>query len=519
MKNKDNIRIISERFCSKYLNDGKLSLLNAIDDNNIRLKNEMSTIVFANRNLLLSSTKYDLIKKFASSFKSQYLKAWNVQQIFADVVIMYMNMFNALKNSLQLKVIEKPSTTSYYKKTTKYHRRGSVKEVSYHKHWTPFTQLLKALVFVVDESALMKPELKLQYDYYSSKFTKERIWNLVNLIRYNLLNKLHKVEFKTGTWRCCHSTNGKTIMSDIVVDETNSMYKYWMKIDLRKDYGNIYLPLQINSKYHDLRKSNHSSWLVKRLNNKIEVIGTKEADALNFHDEVVIEGLDLNVKHNFCAISNGKTFDYDRIYVKQLCKELTKLDKIGLKNVDARNKRHLEKLCRRNEWYFKKLISEVLDYCEEHNIYDIVLEDLELFNGSYVKNIEFEVKYSRLVRLLRLNSIKSWMKQQAEKRGIRVHLTPSYYSSQQCPICGCIDKENRNTQEDFICCSCGHHVNADINAAINLKRRYTNVLWKTSLHDIDAYKRLIPKSFIKKDYVKSILSKDETSLYCDVNQV
>lgn len=116
--------------------------------------------------------------------------------------------------------------------------------------------------------------------------------------------------------------------------------------------------------------------------------------------------------------------------MKQLCKELTKLDKIGLKNVDARNKRHLEKLCRRNEWYFKKLISEVLDYCEEHNIYDIVLEDLELFNGSYVKNIEFEVKYSRLVRLLRLNSIKSWMKQQAEKRGIRVHLTPSYYSSQ-----------------------------------------------------------------------------------------
>ena len=84
-------------------------------------------------------------------------------------------------------------------------------------------------------------------------------------------------------------------------------------------------------------------------------------------------------------ISNGKTFDYDRTYVKQLCKELVKLDKVGLKNIDARNKRHLEKLCRRNEWYFKKLISEVLDYCEEHNIYDIVLEDLELFSGSYVK--------------------------------------------------------------------------------------------------------------------------------------
>lgn len=78
MKNKDNKMIISERFCSKYLNDGKLSLLNAIDDDNIRLKNEMSNIIFKNRCLLLSSSKYDLVKMFASSFKSQYIKAWNV---------------------------------------------------------------------------------------------------------------------------------------------------------------------------------------------------------------------------------------------------------------------------------------------------------------------------------------------------------------------------------------------------------------------------------------------------------
>lgn len=71
----------------------------------------------------------------------------------------------------------------------------------------------------------------------------------------------------------------------------------------------------------------------------------------------------------------------------------------------------------------------MLSYCKDYNIYDLVLEDLELFNGSYAKSIEFGVKYSRLVKLLRLNSVKDWMKQQAEKKGIRVHLTPSYYSS------------------------------------------------------------------------------------------
>ena len=248
------------------------------------------------------------------------------------------------------------------------------------------------------------------------------------------------------------------------------------------------------------------------------MIGTKEADELVFHDEANVEGLDLNVKHNFCAMSNGKVFDYDRIYVKQLCKELKKLDKIGLKNINDKQRKHLDKICRRNEWYFKKLVSDVLGYCEENFIYDLVLEDLELFNGSYAKNAEFGVKYSRLVRLIRLNSVKDWMKQQAEKRGIRVHLTPSYYSSQQCPICGHIDKENRQTQENFKCCSCGHHENADLNAAKNLKSRYTNVLWKDTLHRVDAYRRLVPKPFIKKDIVKDVLSKDLAGLYCDVSQ-
>ena len=38
----------------------------------------MSEIIFKNKHLLLASSKYDIVKKFASIFKSQYLKAWNV---------------------------------------------------------------------------------------------------------------------------------------------------------------------------------------------------------------------------------------------------------------------------------------------------------------------------------------------------------------------------------------------------------------------------------------------------------
>ena len=47
---------------------------------------------------------------------------------------------------------------------------------------------------------------------------------------------------------------------------------------------------------------------------------------------------------------------------------------------------------------------------------------------------------------------------QAEKLGIRIHTTPSLYTSQQCLCCGHIDRENRKSQEVFYCTECGYSI-------------------------------------------------------------
>ena len=44
------------------------------------------------------------------------------------------------------------------------------------------------------------------------------------------------------------------------------------------------------------------------------------------------------------------------------------------------------------------------------------------------------------------------------------------YTSQKCSRCGHIDKENRQTQEKFVCTQCDFELNADHNAAINIAR-------------------------------------------------
>ena len=46
-----------------------------------------------------------------------------------------------------------------------------------------------------------------------------------------------------------------------------------------------------------------------------------------------------------------------------------------------------------------------------------------------------------------------------------------HYTSQECADCGHTQPENRVTQASFVCCSCGHAENADLNAAKVIKKR------------------------------------------------
>jgi transposase len=55
--------------------------------------------------------------------------------------------------------------------------------------------------------------------------------------------------------------------------------------------------------------------------------------------------------------------------------------------------------------------------------------------------------------------------------GNEVHLVKSNHNSQKCSNCGHVAKENRKSQSNFNCVNCGHSMNADINAAINIHNR------------------------------------------------
>jgi putative transposase len=58
---------------------------------------------------------------------------------------------------------------------------------------------------------------------------------------------------------------------------------------------------------------------------------------------------------------------------------------------------------------------------------------------------------------------------QAELGGV-VLKVPPHYTSQTCPCCHHVDKENRQTQSEFVCVECGYAENADVVGAKNVLR-------------------------------------------------
>lgn len=57
----------------------------------------------------------------------------------------------------------------------------------------------------------------------------------------------------------------------------------------------------------------------------------------------------------------------------------------------------------------------------------------------------------------------------AQRAGVPVATVDPRNTSRTCAACGHCSKSNRKSQSEFLCVSCGHRTNADVNAALNIK--------------------------------------------------
>ena len=186
-------------------------------------------------------------------------------------------------------------------------------------------------------------------------------------------------------------------------------------------------------------------------------------------------GVDLGVKYPAYVCLNDDTYKREHIgealeLIKQRkqYQERRRRTQQQLKNVKGGKGRYkklknLNRLseCERNfaKTYNHMISKRIVDFAKKHKCEFINMENLtkEGFSDSILRNWSYY-------------ELQSMVEYKADRIGIKVRYVNPAYTSQTCSRCGHIDKENRQTQEKFICTKCGFELNADHNASINIAK-------------------------------------------------
>lgn len=133
-------------------------------------------------------------------------------------------------------------------------------------------------------------------------------------------------------------------------------------------------------------------------------------------------------------------------------------------------KRHLKRVSgkeRRFKTNLNHCISKTLIGIAKGTKRAIALEDLtHIRSRTTVKKAQRE----RLGKWA-FGQLRQFIEYKAQLGGVPVAVVDPKNTSKQCSQCGHIEKRNRRTQAEFVCVSCGHTENADINAARNIASR------------------------------------------------
>ena len=130
-------------------------------------------------------------------------------------------------------------------------------------------------------------------------------------------------------------------------------------------------------------------------------------------------------------------------------------------------------------------IVELIKQAKKNNKNHLVLEDLKLLKRFLNYHKELNIKNSRLIKMLHLTSLKTRIRRIAHRYGLNVSFINPQFTSQTCNVCGNINKNNRISQEEFLCKNCNSSLNADYNASLNIVNRIKLDVLKNKLLNYD----------------------------------
>ena len=493
----------------------------------VLIQNHKNTVSqYVNNNLLhfLECNKFQFIKEMREHFKDVIPSSFD-SQLYTQVFTCYQNKFDAIQRKLVFETFAFKGF-EFYKRDTKNHKKGDLKKVIVEKKQTPLSNCLTYLARYGNEntinyisSNINKCDEK-KREFYSNilrcceKFGFERLLNLALSKRKRVVKYYseYPIEFKSLTF------SGRCRKTRIIDYNRRFSSKINSFISLsgvsRKSFD---IPVTFNKDWHgnmkDYRKKNPDyeyAITFDERNHQVNIHLCKDGERYIPQANGNTVGIDVNCKHNLFSLSDETIYDCDRKLVNDFCKLSLEIDKLKEKNkeykVGKRKQQKLDTLKSKMVKSEQQLIANMCKALHLQGVGHIVMEDLDNgFGKCYVKDKDNEdINYNRKVKFLGLSSLKQEVEHIARKYDIAVSTVQASYTSKMCPICGCIEDENRPNQEIFECVECGHKDNADFNAAKNIRNRVlVTVLQESLLKQLDNG-TFEPKK-LKREKVKEVL--------------
>lgn len=502
-------------------------------DFGVLIKNHKNIVSrHVNENLLyyLDCTKFQFVKEIRERFKNVIPSSF-YWEIYTQVFTCYQNKFDSIQRRLVFKVSTFKGL-EYYKRDTKNHKKGELKRVIVEKKHTPLTNCLTYLARYGNEDTITYIKSNIdkcddnKRDFYNNilrcceKFGFERLYALALSKRKRILSKYaaNPIEFSSLTF------SGRCRKKKIIEynHRFGSVINSFISLSgfSRKSFD---IPVSFNKGWHgnmkDYRKKSPDyeyTLTFNEKNHQVNVNLCKDGERYIPEPSGKTIGIDVNCKHNLFSLSNETTYDYDRKLVNDFCKLSLEIDRLKGDKTYVIGKRKQRKLDKLKEKIIKNEQQTIAIMCKNEKakgVGHIVMENLNNgFGKCYVKDGNNEdINYNRKVKFLGLNSLKQEVEHIARKYDIAVSTVQASYTSKMCPICGCIEDENRPNQETFECVECGHKDNADFNAAKNIRDRVlVTVLRDKLLKQVD--NGAFEPRMLSRDKVKEVLLSFRRSL-------
>ena len=499
------------------LNRSKYELLEAYAIEARNFRNIVSEIVYNNYRQKIfygEMSKYDVRNELKYLNKQTKISATDCQSAICDVYTKYKtNLDMFIKKHYKINANDKPIKLLFNYM------------VRYYKNEKDFEEMLEdKFIEAFNKINIKNPEEKdlesynfrliLLNKYVSLKrknfFKNQTNLNLISMVRYVqdfIIKKMNKVTYKSLTF---DHTNviGKTMnVSGMLEKSHNKLTNVIVHINLPK-IAIVDLPVRHSKKYHGIlqdykcflnKRTGQKQYLIQisfdEVKKEVKITLVRDIEknvSTNSKKELnnkQILGIDVNTKHNIFALSNHETQEIDNNLVNKIVKEKKKLKEIQSQRDRLKLPKEYSKRQKKIQDKINKQVAYLQNYAchlllSNHKNSVLVMENLERnlkkckFNN---KQYEEELNYNDLFSLLRIYSIKDTVIRMSGNYNVNVVLVNPDFTSQMCPKCEHISKNNRKSQETFCCEKCNYENNADINAAINIKDRFTNPKFKEEL--------------------------------------